>query len=211
VAIVEDDPVFFERFRMLVADAPELTLCGAARSFHDGHRMICNTPADVYMIDLGLPGGPGTDLIRLANARHPGCDVLVVTVFGDDDHVLGSIAAGANGYLLKDSSAGQLIDCIKLMRDGGSPITPSIARKLLNRFQRPSAAADGGPPEASPLTARQAEILRLLAKGARFADIAQTLGISAHTVTAHVRNIYQKLEVTSRGEAVFEARQRQLI
>jgi DNA-binding NarL/FixJ family response regulator len=211
VAIVEDDPVFFERFRMLVADAPELTLCGAARSFHDGHRMICNTPADVYMIDLGLPGGPGTDLIRLANARHPGCDVLVVTVFGDDDHVLGSIAAGANGYLLKDSSAGQLVDCIKLMRGGGSPITPTIARKLLNRFQQPAAGADGAPREASPLTARQAEILRLLARGVRFADIAQSLGISAHTVTAHVRTIYQKLEVTSRGEAVFEAQQRNLI
>ncbi len=207
VAIVEDDPVFLQRFEQLVQAAPTLALSGVARSYGEGLALLDQMPADVYMIDLGLPGGSGIDLIRIGNRRHPRSEFMVVSVFGDDDHVIASIEAGATGYLLKDSSVEQLVECVSMLRQGGAPITPSIARKLLMRFRR----GGSGPGNDAGLTERQDEILQLLAKGLRFSDIARALGISAHTVTAHVRVIYEKLEVSSRGEAVFEAQQRRLI
>lgn len=207
VAIVEDDPVFLQRFVQLVDAAPTLALAGVARSFGEGLALLDQPPADVYMIDLGLPGGSGIDLIRGGARRHPKSEFMVVSVFGDDDHVIASIEAGAGGYLLKDSSVEQLVECVSMLRQGGAPITPSIARKLLQRFRHRGDTGEGD----VGLTERQDEILQLLAKGLRFSDIARTLGISAHTVTAHVRVIYEKLEVSSRGEAVFEAQQRRLI
>jgi DNA-binding NarL/FixJ family response regulator len=127
----------------------------------------------------------------------------VVTVFGDDQHVIDAIAAGATGYLLKDSPAGELARCIRELRAGGAPISPSIARRLLARLRAPA----DKPAAASPLSEREAQILQLVAKGLSFADVAAALGISAHTVVAHVKKIYQKLAVHSRGEAVFEATQ----
>ena len=130
----------------------------------------------------------------------------MVTVFGDDQHVIDAIEAGATGYLLKDSPAGELTRCIRELRAGGAPISPSIARRLLARMRAP-AEKPAGPQAASPLTEREAEILQLIAKGLSFADVGDVTGISAHTVVAHVKKIYRKLSVHSRGEAVFEATQ----
>jgi DNA-binding NarL/FixJ family response regulator len=160
----------------------------------------------VLVVDLGLPDGNGAELIRSAAKKRPDCDALVVTVFGDDQHVVDAIAAGATGYILKDSPPGELTRCIRELREGGAPISPSIARRLLARMRAP-AAQPGAQPAASPLTEREAEILRLVAKGLSFSDVSAALGISAHTVVAHVKKIYRKLSVHSRGEAVFEATQ----
>jgi len=135
----------------------------------------------------------------------------VVTMFGDDQHVLESIEAGAAGYLLKDSMAASIVSSIRELRAGGSPISPGIARRILERFRltlhpaRPVAGA--GKPAVSPLTERETELLRLTAKGLSFDTISELMGISPHTVVAHVRKIYRKLAVHSRGEAVYEATQ----
>ena len=136
---------------------------------------------------------------------------MVVTVFGDEEHIVASVQAGATGYILKDSLPEEFVALIEQLRAGGSPISPLIARKLLKRFKtQPPAAqrlpASGVPPE-SDLSPRESEVLSLIAKGFSFAEIARLLVVSPHTVTAHVKRIYQKLAVHSRGEAVYEANQ----
>ncbi len=161
------------------------------------------------LVDLGLPDMSGIEIIREAARRYPDTDAMVVTVFGDEEHVLASIAAGATGYLLKDSLPEEFVDVIKELRAGGSPISPVIARKLLKKL-RP--VNDVAPSLDQPaLSARESEILSLISKGFRFTEIAALLEISPHTVTTHVKKTYQKLAVHSRGEAVYEASRMGLI
>ena len=206
VLIVEDEPEFLRQYCEAITREPGLRLAGAVTTLAAAMALIENSVPDVLVVDLGLPDGSGAELIRSAVKKRPGCDALVVTVFGDDQHVVDAIAAGATGYILKDSPPGELTRCIRELREGGAPISPSIARRLLARMRAP-AAQPGAQPAASPLTEREAEILRLVAKGLSFSDVSGALGISAHTVVAHVKKIYRKLSVHSRGEAVFEATQ----
>jgi DNA-binding NarL/FixJ family response regulator len=210
VLIVEDEPEFMRRFSDAVLADGALTLLAAVGTGRAAIAMLEAQPPDVMLVDLGLPDMSGVDVIRHAVRRAPGCDVLVVTMFRDDQHVVASIEAGATGYLLKDASAGHIAASIHELRAGGSPISPGIARRVLARF-RESAAA-GATPAApfdavSPLTERETELLRLAAKGLSFETISDLMGISPHTVVAHVKKIYRKLAVHSRSEAVYEASQ----
>lgn len=211
VAIVEDDPEFVRRFTEVIRASERLALVGVAATAREGYALIGHAQAEVYLIDLGLPDENGIHLIRHIARRQPQAMSMVVTVFGDDSHVIRSIQAGAAGYLLKDALPREIVDCICELRDGGAPVSPIIARRLLRLFR--TAALAPQPPLAvpTPLTVRETEVLTLIAKGMNFADVGQVLSISAHTVTAHVRKIYQKLSVHSRTEAVFEARQMGLI
>jgi DNA-binding NarL/FixJ family response regulator len=204
VLIVEDEPEFLRMYCEAITRDPGFRLVGAVTTVAAARALIEQSVPDVLVVDLGLPDGNGTELIRELSSRRPDSDALVVTVFGDDGHVVDAIAAGATGYLLKDSPQGELVRCIRELREGGSPISPSIARRLLTRMRMP---AQKPAPDASPLSEREAEILKLVAKGLSFADVSAALGISAHTVVAHVKKIYRKLSVHSRGEAVFEATQ----
>lgn len=230
VLIVEDEPEFLQRFSEAVLTDPALHLLAGVSTGRAGLAMLDAQPPDVMLVDLGLPDLSGIELIRHAAARHPGCDVLVVTMFADDAHVIGSIEAGATGYLLKDANAARIAAAIHEVRAGGSPISPSIARRVLSRF-RVAAVAPGGPAgsapaaataapaatpaapaaEASPLSERETEILRLVAKGFSFDAVGELLAISPHTVVTHVKKIYRKLAVHSRGEAVYEASQMGLL
>lgn len=222
VAIIEDEPELRLRFERILRAEDWLDVTGAVGDAAGGRALIERRAADLYLIDLGLPDGDGLDLIRLASGLQPDADLLVVTVFGDDAHVMAAIEAGATGYLLKDTAPVELLKWIRTLRDGGSPLSPVIARRLLQRFRadeagtRAAALARGSAPGASaappapaesPLSARETEVLRLLAKGLSYAEIGGLLGISAHTVTQHIKHIYRKLSVRSRGEAVFEATQ----
>jgi DNA-binding NarL/FixJ family response regulator len=213
VLVVEDEAEFLRQYCDAIAREPDMHLVGAVSSFASALALIEQAVPDLLVIDLGLPDGNGADLIRRAAKLRPDCDSLVVTVFGDDRHVIDAIEAGATGYLLKDSPPGELVRCMRELREGGAPISPSIARRLLERMRAPPAmpAAAGASaatvPEPSPLTEREAGILRLVAKGLSFAEVGGALGISPHTVVAHVKKIYRKLSVHSRGEAVFEATQ----
>jgi DNA-binding NarL/FixJ family response regulator len=167
------------------------------------------------LIDLGLPDGNGTDLIRAVSQRRPDTDIMVVTVFGDEQHVVSAIEAGATGYILKDSTPADVISCIRLLRAGGSPVSPVVARSVLrairNRMGGGTSTRTPTSAENNPLSARETEILQLLAKGMSFNEIGEILGISPHTVTAHIKKIYRKLAVHSRGEAVYEATQMGLL
>lgn len=207
VMLVEDDPVFLNRFCGIVCAAPELSLFAAATNLASARDALARQAPDVLLTDLGLPDGSGIDLIRETAHRHPQTDIMVVSVFGDEEHVVASIEAGATGYILKDSLPEEFVALIAQLRAGGSPISPLIARQLLKRFQpdavrtvaSPALALEGG------LSARESEVLVLISKGFNFAEIARLLAVSPHTITAHVKKIYQKLAVHSRGEAVYEA------
>jgi DNA-binding NarL/FixJ family response regulator len=215
VLIVEDEPEFLRRFADAVRSNSLLTLCGAVDTVAAARTVIEATSPDVVLTDLGLPDGNGVEVIRAALGRNPLCDVLVVTMFGDDGSVIDSLSAGATGYLTKDALPKDIVTSILEIRDGGAPISPAIARRVLQHFRvAVRAPSMPHPPQAagvatanSSLTPRETEILRLVAKGLNFKEIGGVLSLSPHTVTTHVKRIYQKLAVHSRGEAVYEASQ----
>lgn len=217
VLIVEDEPEFLRRFSDAVLADPGLRLLGAVSTGKAGRAMLDSEPPDVLLVDLGLPDIDGVELIRHAARHHPACDALVVTMFADDQHVMGSLEAGATGYLLKDASSERIAASIHELHAGGSPISPSIARRVLQRFRivpAPALAAPAPTPNlaaTSPLSEREAQILRLVAKGFSFDTVGELLGISPNTVVTHVKKIYRKLAVHSRGEAVYEAGQMGLL
>jgi DNA-binding NarL/FixJ family response regulator len=215
VIIVEDEPEFRRRFVQIVENEPSMKLVGVAANKREAQVIVDKENFDVMLIDLGLPDGSGIELIRQVSQKKPEADIMVVTVFGDEQHVVSSIEAGATGYILKDSTPADVISCIHLLRAGGSPVSPVVARSVLrairNRMGTTSPATRSSTPENNPLSARETEILQLLAKGMSFNEIGEILGISPHTVTAHIKKIYRKLAVHSRGEAVYEATQMGLL
>jgi len=215
VLIVEDNTDFLRSFSDAVLSDPTLSLIGAVSTVAAACALIDATSPDVILADLGLPDGSGIEVIRHAATKLPECDALVITMFGDDTHVINSIAAGATGYLMKDARPERIVAAIHEVHAGGSPISPAIARRVLQRFRiaasDSSLASEAAQPEfpseqASPLSERETDILRLVAKGLNFEKISEILGISSHTVVTHVKRIYRKLAVHSRGEAVYEAR-----
>ena len=208
--IVEDERLLRDS---LVADvrasAPDWNVL-AADSLASAQQAARSHALDAVFLDLGLPDGDGLRLIRQIRQAHPSCDILVITVFADEQRVLRSLEAGASGYVLKTDLphyAGRLLTTIE---SGGSPLSPSIARRLIERLRpgSPREAADGS---GERLSGREAEILALCAKGLRYAEIASVLGLSVHTVNAHLKSVYRKLMVSSRAEAVFEARRSGLL
>ena len=222
IIIVEDEPEFRRRFAQIIESEPTMRLAGVAANKRDAQVIIDREDFDVMLIDLGLPDGTGIDLIRNVSQRKPDVDIMVVTVFGDEQHVVSSIEAGATGYILKDSTPADVISCIRLLRAGGSPVSPVVARSVLRAIRSrmgvatvgatsSTTPARSGTAENNPLSARETEILQLLAKGMSFNEIGEILGISPHTVTAHIKKIYRKLAVHSRGEAVYEAGQMGLL
>jgi DNA-binding NarL/FixJ family response regulator len=180
------------------------------------------------VVDLGLPDGSGIDVIRAAQIHWPDCGIMVSTAFGDEAHVMRSIEAGATGYLLKDSHPGNMMEEIRSLYRGGSPISPLIGRQVLMRFrnasspgsvtrsqtQQPSREPSQGPAagnEGAALSPREKEVLDFITKGFTAEEIAGLMHISRHTVLTFVRRIYEKLKVTSRVEAILEARSRGIL
>ena len=212
VLLVEDDAEVQRRFRDSISAAPSMAVVGCASTKRDAQQLIETLKFDVMVIDLGLPDGNGIDLIRLANRLHPSSDIMVITVYGDEQHVVSSIEAGATGYILQEAESDDITGQIRLLRGGGSPVSPSVARSVLRALQNHTTGSGIVPnAEPSPLSARETEILHLLAKGMSFNEIGEILTISPHTVTAHIKKIYRKLQVHSRGEAVYEASQMGLL
>jgi DNA-binding NarL/FixJ family response regulator len=219
VAIIEDDPLVHASLNDAITQADAIQAIGLASTLADGQALVSKGGYDVLICDLGLPDGDGTILVSQSAALHPDADVLVLTMFADHHKVLAAIRAGARGYLLKDQITTDCIAAIKEVREGGSPISPIIARLLLSELgpkHQSATTAQNPPSQAVPahqpegdnidlLSAREIEILNLLARGFTYAECADLLRISTHTVGTHVKHIYRKLEVSSRAEAVFEA------
>ena len=211
VLIVEDEPELLHRFSEAVLADGRLLLVAAVSSGVAALAVLSATTPDVVLLDLGLPDLDGIEVIRQVARQCPQCDVLVVTMFGDDQHVFEALEAGATGYLLKDLGLERIAASIHDLRAGGSPISPSIARRVLARMRAAPGDSPKQPPKDSVLTPRESELLKLTAKGLSFDTVGELMGISPHTVVAHVKKIYRKLAVHSRAEAVYEATQMGLL
>ena len=212
VLVVEDDNALRREFAAMIDAAAGLQLLDAAGDLASGRTALAKRGApDVMIVDLGLPDGDGTTLIGELAAIAPESDALVVTVFGDERHVVRALEAGAKGYLLKDATPEEFVRAIRLVHEGGAPLSPMIARHVLKRFapERPARAsrpANGGALVES-LTARETEILQFIAQGKSVAETAVAFSLSSHTVTTHVKRIYGKLAVNNRVQAVNRARE----
>jgi DNA-binding NarL/FixJ family response regulator len=219
VLVVEDDAQMRDFFVASVSRCAGLQLVGAVGSVAEARAWLDNDAnmIDVLLTDLGLPDGSGLEVIRHATRLHPRCEPLVISLFGDEDNVLASIEAGALGYIHKDSAPDDIAQTILEMKDGASPISPMIARKVLAKYasSRPRPGEVAAAPEpAAPLrpsadipllSPREHEVLMLIARGFSYAEIARLQSVSVHTVQTHIKNLYSKLSVHSKNEAVFEA------
>lgn len=165
------------------------------------------TSPQIALIDLGLPDGNGTQLIEALRKRDADTLCIVATVFDDDAHLFPALRAGAEGYVLKDRDRESLADMLRGIASGQPPLSSSIARRLLRHFQPPPQPADAG----VALTPRETEVLRLTAKGLTLNEVAEALGLSRHTVSGYLKDIYRKLSVGTRAEAALEAARRGLV
>ena len=203
IAVVEDEPATRSALVDRLRAVAHFELLFEADSLRSARAQLRAAVPDVLIVDLGLPDGSGLDLIAELAERHPRTATLVLTVFGDEQKLIRAFERGARGYLLKDETAIGLVDAIDQILAGGAPISPAIARFLVTRLVReqPEQMVAG----ESQLTARETEVLRLAAKGYNHAEVAKLLGLSANTVASYTRRIYEKLEVHSRAEALYEA------
>lgn len=205
LALVEDDPDTRARFTRVIAEAPGLSLLHASAKGGDLLHWFARNPVDVLLVDLGLPDMPGIQVIRACARLRPDCAIMVVSIFGDEKNMLDAFEAGACGYLLKDGTEADLAGHVRSLQDGGSPLSPLIARKLLQRLH--PARTQHQPEQADRLSARESQILDLVARGFTYGEIADQISVSLNTVHTHIRNIYGKLGVHNKTEAIFEARQ----
>jgi len=206
VLIVEDDLRLRASLAQAIRGALDLKLVGEADDLPEGLRLLDAVQPEVLLVDIGLPSGSGLELIRHA-AKQSHCNVMVITVFAEEEVVLDCIEAGATGYLLKGSSPQDIAAQIRSLVAGGSPISPTIARRLLRRFtsQRSSDAA------APTLSTQEQSVLSMSAKGYSYDEIARLLKLSRHTVETYVKRIYRKLQVHSKTAAVYEGRKLGLV
>lgn len=200
VVVVEDNPLTCEFLVSCINAHPQLTVAASFVTLASARQWFSTHPSDLLLVDLGLPDGSGLTLMREVHARWPQCDMLVVSMFGDEVNVVASIEAGAVGYVHKDDEAADIAETLLAVKRGASPISPMIARHLLLRM-RPATPE----PAAVSLSPREQEVLQHIARGLAYAEIARLQGVTVHTVQTHIKKLYGKLAVHSRSEAVFEA------
>ena len=200
VAIVEDNAGICEELRQIVSHAPGFSCVCVCRNAQTALRKIPDCNPDVVIMDIQLPDSSGIECTAHLKSRLPNTQVLMFTIYDDNEQIFAALKAGAVGYLLKDSKPEELLDAIRETVNGGAPMTAEIARKVISSFHRTPAQID----EFEQLTRREDEILELFSRGLLCKEIADRLGISLETVNSHRKNIYRKLHVRSRTEAVIK-------
>jgi DNA-binding NarL/FixJ family response regulator len=207
VAIVEDQHEVREGLAVLINGTPGFKCTGNYRTMEEALRVLEKEPPDVLLTDLGLPLMSGTEGIRILKDRRPDLPILALTIYNDEEDIFEALCAGASGYLLKNTTPARLLDCIREVLDGGAPMSPEVARKVVRLFREIS------PPAKSDyqLTPQETELLKLMIEGHNYKSAAAKLGITINTVSFHVRNIYAKLQVHSKSEAVAKALRNRLI
>ena len=212
VVVLEDDPDTRSYFEACLDAHPGFDRVGSFETLAAARHWFSSTAhvADVLLTDLALPDGNGITLIEHITRTRPGCDCLVISVFGDEDTVVRCIEAGAVGYLHKDAAPADIAQTLLEVKAGASPISPMIARKLLTRWRGLPPAVNSPdqphrPDESVHLSDRETQVLDLIARGYAYAEIARLTGTTINTVQTHIKHLYGKLAVHSRSEAVFEA------
>lgn len=229
VFVVEDQTKILKNQLRLLESNQDIEIVGTALSGEAALEEVAKATPDVMLLDLGLPRMSGIDVTRHVKAQWPQVEILIFTIFDEEDKVLEAVKAGASGYLLKGTPADKIIEAIKEVRAGGTVIQPNLARRLLRHFRvepdaspaptEPVAPAAAPEPSATPaiepahkpLSDRESEILQLIAKGVSNSEAAKLLDLSKATIRTHLEHIYRKLEVTNRVEAVTEGIRKGLI
>jgi DNA-binding NarL/FixJ family response regulator len=209
VIAFDDNKDLREMLRMLVDAQPDMVCVAVHPDLSQLHRDIAAAKPDVLVMDIQMPGMDGIEGVKAIKARQPNARILMQTVFEDDDKVFDAICSGASGYILKTADVDEIVKAIRDVHQGGSPMTPSIAAKVLARFR----GLEGAPGTRVDhhLSDREKDVLGLLVKGKSYKMIADDLGISYHTVDSHIRKIYEKLHVSSSTEAVSKALKDRLV
>lgn len=201
VVIVEDQRELREGLVMLINGTPGFRCVGSFRTMEEALRGISREQPDLVLTDIGLPGMSGTEGIGILKGRYPELPMIALTVYDDDEEIFGALCAGALGYLLKNTPPARLLEGLKEVVTGGAPMSPEVARRVVRLFK------DVRPPERASyrLTPQETQLLKLIVEGHNYKTAAAELGLSVHTVSFHMRNIYSKLQVHSKSEAVAKA------
>ena len=207
VVIIEDLREVREGLTMLINGTSGFTCARSYRTMEDALQHISNDRPDVILLDIGLPGMSGVEGIPRLREHYPEVPILTLTVYDNDDEVFSALCAGASGYLLKNTPPARLLESLREAVDGGAPMSPDVARRVVKLFRK------FRPPERAPshLTPQETELLRLLVEGHHYKTAAFELGITTNTVAFHLKNIYAKLQVHSKSEAVAKALREHLI
>jgi DNA-binding NarL/FixJ family response regulator len=207
VAIIEDQRDIREGLTTMLRFTDGYRCTDAYRSMEEALERIKSEVPDMALVDIGLPGMNGIEGIRLLRERYPQMLLLMLTVYDDDEYIFDALCAGASGYLLKKTAPSRLIECLREAMDGGAPMSPEVARKVIRLFR------DIRPPERAKyhLTPHETRLLKMLVEGHNYKTAAVELGVSVTTVAFHMRNIYEKLQVHSKSEAVSKALRNRLV
>jgi len=206
--IIEDNRFIRQGWEMTLGQTPDIQICGSFDSCEAAFATRAPDQAEMVLLDIGLPGMSGIDGIKYLLEKKTGMIIVICTVNEDDQNIFDALCAGAVGYLLKKTGPDELIKALREARQGGSPMTPSIARRVIDSFRRPvpgRAAADDN------LTGREDQILQRMAMGKSYVTISQELFLSVDGVYYHIRHIYEKLQVHSRSQAIAEGYRRKII
>jgi DNA-binding NarL/FixJ family response regulator len=207
VAIVEDVRSLRDGFRMLIDGTEGFRCEGTFRSMEEALEKIGHNLPDVVLADIGLPGMDGIEGVRLLKERYPSLTLLMLTVYDDDERIFDALCAGASGYLVKKTPTARLLESIREANNGGSPMSPEIARRVVTLFReiRPPERADYN------LTPHEMRLLKLLVEGHNYKTAAAELRVSFNTICFHIKQIYEKMQVHSKSEAVVKALRNRLI
>jgi len=197
VALVDDDLCFRQSLGQTLAGQPDFDLVASSASAEDLLECIEACIPEIVLVDLGLPGMSGQELIAQLRQSHPAVECIAHTIFEEPSTVMSALRAGASGYLLKGSTPAELLRSLRSLREDGAPLTAKIARLLIREIQ----------PGPDPLTEREREVLAALSDGYSYKEVAARLVVSSHTVHTHVKHIYEKLQVSGRQQAISKARQ----
>ncbi len=214
VILIDDDPHICRVMAGEMVSDMRIDLVGQANSLRDGRRLISMCEFDVLVVDLNLGDGSGFDLIEHTKRVRPQAEIIVVSIMDDEQRAIHAFELGATGYLVKNSWFGSFTQAVLQVFNGGASITPNLARRLLQKLERPPSqlvAQDKGDPPHHGLSEREREVLRLVAVGHTSCEIADKLSLSVQTVNTHIRNIYRKLHVNSRAQAVNLAAHQRLL
>lgn len=204
VGIIEDNEYMREGWETFIEHEEDLSVIGSFGSCEEAFESDAINKIDLMIMDIGLPGMSGIEGVKYMREHHPDTNIIMATIHDDDDHIFDALKAGAVGYLMKKVTPDEMVEAIRNAHEGGSPITPNIARKIISTFQQ---AAD----MEEELSEREIQILKQLSTGRSYAAIGKEIYLSVDGVRHHIRNIYQKLEVHSRSEAIAKGINKKII